>query len=165
MTQATPRDHDTHEEARPAGFDDIYGTRVACALRRAAKAEAMLVASLLTEAGVYPGQENLLQLLWQRGPQSQAQLAEALDLDPSTVTKTLQRLERNGLISRCPSETDKRANVVGTTTSGDALRDKVEHAIAEADRVATAGLSDAEVRELARLLNKVTENLCAGRDR
>lgn len=125
----------------------------------------MLVASLLTEAGVYPGQETMLQLLWHRGPQTQAQLAEALGLDPSTVTKTLQRLERNGLVSRCPSETDKRANVVCTTISGDALRDKVEHAIAESDRLAVVGLSDAEKRELSRLLNRITENLSAGRNK
>ncbi len=158
MTQHTDADC-------PSGFGDLHdNARVGCVLRRAAKAESMLVASLLAEAGVYPGQELLLQALWDRGPQSQAQLATALDLDPSTVTKTLQRLERNGLISRCPSETDKRTNIVCTTTSGDALRDKVQQAAAESDRVAVAGLSDVEVRELARLLQRVTENLCAGRE-
>jgi MarR family transcriptional regulator, organic hydroperoxide resistance regulator len=157
---------DAVTHATPAPLPDgVREDEVTCTLRRAAKAQAMLVASLLTDAGVYPGQELLLQELWDRGPQSQAELATALQLDPSTVTKTLQRLERNGLIARCPSELDRRAHVVSTTIAGDTLRDTIQQAIVETERRAVAGLSQEEVAELARLLGRVHENLCLGKDR
>jgi DNA-binding MarR family transcriptional regulator len=152
--------------ATPASSpDQVRDDEVTCTLRRTVKAQSMLVASLLADAGVYPGQELLLQVLWDRGPKSQAELATALHLDPSTVTKTLQRLERHGLIARCPSELDRRAHVVSTTTAGDTLRDKIRQAMAETERRAVAGLSPEEVAELARLLGRVHENLCLGEDR
>ena len=62
---------------------------------------------LLRDLGLAPGQELLLLQLWDRDHCSQADLVERLGLDPSTVTKMLQRLERNGWVGREPSASDR----------------------------------------------------------
>lgn len=56
----------------------------------------MFVAPLLQgdDAGLYPGQELLMMALGEWGERRQADLIRTLALDPSTVTKMLQRLER-----------------------------------------------------------------------
>ncbi|MGY0232161.1 MarR family winged helix-turn-helix transcriptional regulator [Longispora urticae] len=134
-------------------------TPITCLLRPAARSAAQLVGMLLCDAGVHPGQEQLLQALWEHGDLRQSDLAEACALDPSTVTKSVQRLERAGLVHRAPAADDRRAVVVATTDAGEALRDVVQAAIAEADRLALEGLTDEEKETLKHLLGRVQENL------
>ncbi|GIG59905.1 MarR family transcriptional regulator [Longispora fulva] len=134
-------------------------TPITCLLRPAARSAAQLVGILLCDAGVLPGQEQLLQALWAHGDLRQTELADACGLDPSTVTKSLQRLERAGLVHRAPAVDDRRVMVVATTETGEALRDVVQAAIAEADRLALEGLTEAEKEMLKRLLGRVQDNL------
>ncbi|WP_412538165.1 MarR family transcriptional regulator [Longispora sp. K20-0274] len=141
-------------------------TPITCLLRPAARSAAQLVGALLCDAGVHPGQEQLLQALWEHGDLRQTELAGACGLDPSTVTKSLQRLERAGFVRRAPDADDRRVMVVATTETGEALREVVQAAIAEADRLALAGLTDEEKETLKGLLGRVQENLArAGAER
>ena len=78
---------------------------------RVAHAHRAVAASLLQEFGLYPGQELLLMCLWESDHQSQTALAESLQLDPSTVTRTVQRLQQQGFITRTPRRrTDVRSS-------------------------------------------------------
>jgi DNA-binding MarR family transcriptional regulator len=68
---------------------------------------------------VEPGHMDVLDLLVLRGRCRMSELAAALRVDPSTVTRTLQRMEAAGLARRLPSTTgDRRAVMVTLTATG-----------------------------------------------
>ncbi|MGW2959335.1 MarR family winged helix-turn-helix transcriptional regulator [Streptomyces sp. NPDC001220] len=128
-------------------------------LFRAARAHRITAGHLLRETGLYPGQELLMMRLWEQGEQRQADLIKTLGLDPSTVTKMLQRLEQSGFVTRSPSPADRRAVLVSTTRAGQALRDRVLRAWRDLEAVTAAGFTDEEYRQAMRFLARIEENL------
>lgn len=64
------------------------------------------------------GQMDTLDLLAQRPRWRMSELADALRVDPSTATRAVQRLERDGLAARTPGDDDGRVVIVAITTAG-----------------------------------------------
>ncbi|GAA3444067.1 MarR family winged helix-turn-helix transcriptional regulator [Planomonospora venezuelensis] len=139
------------------GDDD---TGLSCLMAQAARGHRVLLAGLLAEIGLYPGQDRALFALWENGPQSQNALARIIGIDVSTMTKMLQRLERSGFVSRSPSPSNGRISIVSTTPKGDALRPEVERVAAEVHRRMTRGLTPEQVEALSSLLGVVRANVC-----
>src|SRR4030088_1739984 len=104
------------------------GGPVSRALGQVARLHRVAAGELLKSTGLYPGQELLMMHLWDAGPVRQADLINALGVDPSTVTKMLQRLQRTGHVSRSADPTDRRAVLVETTDGSRALRPDIEDA-------------------------------------
>ncbi len=126
---------------------------------RTAKSHRALAGTLLRPLNLYPGQELLLLRLWDRDKQTQTQLIEELQIDASTVTKMVQRLERQGLISRETSERDHRAVIVTLTHAGLALKPKVAKVWADLEAMTVSHLTDVERNTLSTLLEKVLKNV------
>ena len=142
---------------RCAGRPDLP-EGVGAALIRASRAHRALAASLLADLGLHPGQEVLTFLL-EGGPRSPGELAAALWVEPPTVTKMVQRMERAGLVERSPSLTDRRVQLIDLTSAG---RDAAAAARAMGDRleaVSADGLTDRQRAELERLLTRSAEGI------
>ena len=67
------------------------------------------------DAGLRRGTIAPLTVLHRMGPMRVSELAEALGLDRTTVTRHLDELESRGLASRRPDERDRRALLVSLT--------------------------------------------------
>ncbi|MCX5383181.1 MarR family winged helix-turn-helix transcriptional regulator [Streptomyces sp. NBC_00083] len=130
------------------------------AVSRVARLHRIAAGRQLRSIGLYPGQEFLMMYLWDAGATRQSQLIKLLELDPSTVTKMLQRLEQAGYVRRTPDPKDRRASLVEATDDGCVLHERVRDAWTELEEQTLAGLDEAERAELARLLGKVEANLC-----
>ncbi|GLF98660.1 MarR family winged helix-turn-helix transcriptional regulator [Streptomyces yaizuensis] len=130
-------------------------------ISRVGRLHRMAAAKLLRGLGLYPGQEFLMMCLWEAGAVRQSELIKRLELDPSTVTKMLQRLEQSGHVRRRPDPADRRAVLVEATERSCGLRQEVERAWERLEEHTVTGLSEAERAELSRLLGRVEENLCA----
>jgi len=128
-------------------------------LMRVARAHRTYAASLLSQVGLHPGQEALLMELWNEDRRTQANLADALGVEPPTVTKMLQRMEAADLVSRRPDATDRRAIRVSLTPKGRRLRGRVEKIWAELEAQTVAGLSERQLASLRNLLNTLEGNL------
>ena len=63
----------------------------------------------------------LLLCLYTRGEQTQNELCQRLDLDKSSVAKTLARMESDGLVTKHTSEEDARAFIVTLTEKAEQL--------------------------------------------
>ncbi|MGW2178742.1 MarR family winged helix-turn-helix transcriptional regulator [Streptomyces sp. NPDC001732] len=135
------------------------GGPVSHAFSRVARLHRIAAGKMLRGAGLYPGQEFLMMYLWDAGAVRQSEMIKVMGLDPSTVTKMLQRLEQAGYVSRCPDPDDRRAVRVDATENGCALHSEVERAWTDLEEHTLAGLDRGEREELARLLAKVEENL------
>ncbi|MFF5424041.1 MULTISPECIES: MarR family winged helix-turn-helix transcriptional regulator [unclassified Streptomyces] len=135
------------------------GGPVGHALARVSRMHRIAMGRRLRELGLYPGQELMMMRLWDSGAARQSELIQFLGVDPSTVTKMLQRLELCGYVRRSPDPADRRAVLVESTGKGDALRAGVEGAWSDLERTSLTGLTPAESTELARLLGVLAENL------
>lgn len=127
---------------------------------RVARLHRIAAGKVLKGLGLYPGQEFVMMHLWEAGAVRQSELIRAVDLDPSTVTKMLQRLEQAGHVRRCPDPDDRRAVLVEATDASCGLLAEVEQAWGELEEQTLAGLDAGERGELARLLGRVEANLC-----
>ncbi len=142
--------------APPVEVEDSLG----CLMATASLGHRVLLGALLAEIDLYPGQDRVLNVLWAHGPQFQNKLAAKLGIDMSTMTKTLQRLERSGLVSRSPCATNRRLSIVSTTPKGDALRPKLRGVEEEVHRRLARGLTPEQVETLCSLLAVVRDNTC-----
>jgi MarR family transcriptional regulator, organic hydroperoxide resistance regulator len=115
--------------------------------------------SALDKLNLSVGQEHAIYQLARQANVPQAQLAHSMFIDPSTATKMLARLERNGVIQRSPDPTDGRVSLVSLTPYGQTL---VQPVIATWDTIETQlrqGMTDAEQALLRRLLVQMVQNL------
>ena len=97
-------------------------------------------AELLRGLGLHPGQELLLMQLLDRDGQTQSELLEAVGLDHSTVSKSLRRMQGAGLLTREPTESDRRVMRVSLTDKGRAMREPLQAMWSTLERVSVAGL-------------------------
>ncbi|GAA5115512.1 MarR family winged helix-turn-helix transcriptional regulator [Pseudonocardia adelaidensis] len=116
-------------------------------------------AALLAPLGLHPGQEVLLLELARTGPMIQAQLSDALGVEPPSVTLMTRKLEASGHIRRTPAPSDRRASVVELTESGQALVVRVEQLWCALAEQTVAGLPTRTVAELPGVLRAVAANV------
>lgn len=117
------------------------------------------VHELLDELGLYRGQTPVLRALWAQDGLTQTELTERLKRSPSTVTKTVQRLEKAGFVQRCPDDSDERISRVFLTDAGRAIRPAVEEVWIRLDRQLFAGFSTQELDMFAHFLTRVCHNI------
>jgi DNA-binding MarR family transcriptional regulator len=86
-------------------------------------------------------------------------LLESMMVTSGAVTKRVDRLEHAGLVARAPDPADRRGVLVGLTSEGLELVDRVVEAHVENEQNLLAGLTDAERERLARLLRKLGESV------
>lgn len=114
---------------------------------------------MLAAIGLVPPQELILMRLAEQGDSPQSELVHFLNRDRSTVTNTLQAMERAGLIVRRPSASDRRAVDVALTDKG---RDLVPQARAiwhELECQSTSMLAKSDREPLLRGLAAIRESL------
>ena len=145
---------------RPAAVAEQAGP-VVHAVFRLSRLNRIMIGGALRALGLAPGQELLLMQLWDRDGCSQRDLVDRLGLAPSTVTKMLQRLERDGWVCRSRSGDDGRVTIVGLTAAGRGLRGDVTRLWAELERETVRSLSDGERQTLLVLLAKMEQSLHA----
>ena len=111
--------------------------------------------------GLTPAQARIIVMLHLHGPMSQQGLASLTDVEPSTLVRTLDVMEREGLASREPNPEDRRAYLVRLTDHGAdqvpklyALWDGVEQAL-------TSGMEATERDELLAALEELIGRLAA----
>jgi DNA-binding MarR family transcriptional regulator len=124
-------------------------------INRAARAFANQLATELRPFDVGIGQWAVLLHLWGNDSMTQAQLARRVAIEQPTMVRTIDRMERDGLVARTPDPNDKRASRITLTERGWALRDALVPLAAGVNRAATATLSDDEAETLRRLLAKL----------
>lgn len=88
---------------------------------------------------------------------SQAELARVVAIEPPTMVRTIDRMVRDGLVSRVPDSADGRISRIHLTDRGRALRDDLVPKAAAVNEANLARLSQSEGRTLHRLLAKLLE--------
>jgi DNA-binding MarR family transcriptional regulator len=123
------------------------------------KAQRSRANEALSETGLYAGQERVLLELSKQDGLTQSQLVETMCVQPPTVSKMLDRMEKTGLVERHPDAEDSRVTRVCLTDQGRNLNEDVCALWHDLEARVIEGLSIEERIILRRLLLQIYENL------
>jgi MarR family transcriptional regulator, organic hydroperoxide resistance regulator len=149
-------DGDVSESTAAAGefvIEDSLGYLV----NRVARSIAHQLAEEIRPAGVAIGQWAVLLYLWASGGVSQADLSRLVGIEPPTMVRTIDRMVRDGLVTRVPDPGDGRVSRIHLTDRGRSLRDELVPKAVTVNATTLGVLSASEGRTLRRLLVKLLE--------
>jgi DNA-binding MarR family transcriptional regulator len=109
----------------------------------------------LSDYAITPPQFALLAFLWRRDGLSQTELSERTEVDRTTISGLVDRLEKTGLVERRPNPSDRRACLVNLTQAGKALEKELTPIAVHARERVTGGLAPGEYEKLCELLEKL----------
>ncbi|MCA9236550.1 MAG: MarR family transcriptional regulator [Planctomycetales bacterium] len=115
----------------------------------------------LAPQGVTFRQAQVLGWLAVEGPQSQADLACRMLIEPPSLVGVLDRMERDGWIERRACPQDRRKKLVAALPAAGRVFKRITQVGREMRAKATAGLTDREVETLRTLLARVQQNVQA----
>jgi DNA-binding MarR family transcriptional regulator len=116
--------------------------------------------------GVTRAQWRVLARLGREDGLRQVALADALDLEPITLCRMIDRLTEAGLVERRPDDEDRRAWRIHLTAKALPLLEKLRGVASEFLDEALDGVAEAEQARVRDILARVRSNLAAGgRDR
>lgn len=90
---------------------------------------------------------------------SQSFLGKRHNVDPASITRTVQAMERDGLITRQPDAKDNRLMRVFITEKGRALIESIPPQLQQFEKELLEGWSDAEILQFHALLDKLEQRL------
>ena len=96
------------------------------ALYGAANRVTRLYRPLLDALGLTYPQYLVMLVLWEASPRTVGAVGEALDLESSTLTPLLKRMEAQGLVVRARDPEDERRVIITLTEKGAALREQAK---------------------------------------
>ncbi len=108
-----------------------------------------------------PARVDILDVIASRPRWRMSHLARALYLDPSTVTRSVDRLTEYGLVTRVPAADDARGVQVRATPSGRALCETVAKRRRVAMRNVLFDLPPEECEQLAQALERLVSGVAA----
>jgi DNA-binding MarR family transcriptional regulator len=108
----------------------------------------LVVREFAKRTGVPDSQLQLLRTLSGQAEVSQTEIAEKLGADPASVTRGLQELERDGLVSRRVAPYDKRITLVRLSAKGKRAADDQQENLTRFEEELLAGLSKEQIRAL-----------------
>jgi MarR family transcriptional regulator, organic hydroperoxide resistance regulator len=106
-------------------------------------------------------QLTVVKILEQIGDLSLSELSERIRAQNSTVTGIIDRMEREGLVVRERSTEDRRVVIIKLTAKGTALAEDIPIEPMKVFQSALASLTKDEMRELLRILLKVSKRVKA----
>jgi MarR family transcriptional regulator, transcriptional regulator for hemolysin len=109
--------------------------------------------------GMTRAQWAVLLRLERREGLKQSELAEALDIQPITLTRLVDRLCANGLIERRADPNDRRAKQLYLTPAARPLIDRIADRIEDLSDTVLQGIAPAELDQMLSKLGLARENL------
>lgn len=117
------------------------------------------IQSQLAEVGLYRGQPPILMLLYKNDGMSQKEMARALNLSPATMTVTLKRMEKAGLVLREMDEHDQRILRVHLSEKGREMCETGESRISVVTAELLEGFTLEEQQQLNEYLGRIARNM------
>jgi DNA-binding MarR family transcriptional regulator len=124
-------------------------------VNRVARSMANQLAERMRPAGIGIGQWAVLLFLFASDGMSQAELSRDVAIEPPTMVRTIDRLVRDGLVTRVPDPLDGRVSRIHLTDRGRSLRDELIPMAVAVNEATLARLTEGEGKTLRRILTKL----------
>ena len=113
----------------------------------------------LREFGLRVPEWRALAALYARQRCTMSELAELATIDRTTLTRTVDRMQDAGWLSRLADGDDMRVTRLELTAAGRKLFDRVWPTAQRLNELALAGLSKPEIQQLHKTLERMRSNL------
>lgn len=113
----------------------------------------------LQSLSLFPGQEQVLEVLAAEGAMPMGELAGKLNVRPPTVSKTIARLSAQGLVTRSTDGGDGRLVKVQLTAEGESRASSLGELLNEVEDEMLAGFDGKDRKRLRKLLRKTVKAL------
>ncbi len=100
----------------------------------------------------------VLQALWESDGLSITDLGEKAQLEKSTMTSLIDRMESAGLVRREDHPTDRRAYQICLTPRGKELEKKLDEVVARAYRHLTRGIAEEDLQKAIKVCRRLIQN-------
>jgi MarR family transcriptional regulator for hemolysin len=117
------------------------------------------VSEELAPHGITYRQSMVLGWLALEGKLSQTELASKMMVEPPTLVGILDRMERDGWITRHNCPDDRRKKIIRANPAAEPVWEKIVECALRVRQRATEGLSERELATLQKLLKSVQRNL------
>ncbi len=112
----------------------------------------------LRTRGLRLGQYQVLRVLWDTDGVTPRELSLRLAVEMPTVTRTVQRMLRDGLVRREDHPNDARSVYIYLTEKGRTVREPIEHLLSSHMARVLAGFTVAEHELMVDLLQRMLAN-------
>lgn len=112
--------------------------------------------------GLTPAQARTVATLWLHGPMSQQSLATHTEVEPSTLVRTLDVMEREGIARRGSDPEDRRAHLVRLTARGEELVPRLVALWETVERELREDFDDEELGRIRELVSRTISKLATG---
>ena len=113
----------------------------------------------MVQIGLSPGQPKVLRFLSAHDSCMQKEIAEALDIEPATVSRLLANMEQNGLVARSTPAERRRAESVSITEEGRVAFARWEMVCHTVEEQSLQGFSEEEGQQFLKYLCRMYQNL------
>ena len=107
---------------------------------------------------ITPEQWTVLLFLWEKDGVSQQELCNATFKDKPSMTRLIDNMERQNLVVRIASKSDRRTNLVYLTRQGRELEDRARNVANRTLKEALTGVTAEELRISQEVLRKIFSN-------
>ncbi|MBN1797053.1 MAG: MarR family transcriptional regulator [Spirochaetales bacterium] len=104
-------------------------------------------------------QGRILFALWEKDNISISQISEKTQLEKSTLTSMLDRLEQSGFIKRMPSPDDRRKIIISRTEKDKKFQEQYLAVSEEMNKVFYKGFTDQKISSFEDSLERILNNL------
>jgi DNA-binding MarR family transcriptional regulator len=113
----------------------------------------------LREFGLRVPEWRALAALHARKRCTMSELADLATIDRTTLTRTVDRMQDAGWLSRLADEADMRVTRLELTPAGRKLFERIWPTVARLNELALSGLSQAQIDALRKILGQMKDNL------
>jgi len=108
---------------------------------------------------ITPEQYLVLDILWDKQPLSQQNIADIIQKDKNSVTKIIDSLEKKNLVKRSMDKKDRRINQIELTEEADALKKTTTHVAIEFMNGAIKGIKEQDLDTFVDVMRQLKNNL------
>ena len=155
MTEVVQRRDEAAAGERRAGAPFVVEESLGYLVNYLARAFTRALAEALAPHGVAPAQWAVLLILWAEDRLSQTELSRRVAVEEPTMVRTLDRMERDGLVRRERDAHDRRRSRIVLSERGRALRDILVPAAVAVNAAAQQALTPEERRRLPEMLRRL----------
>lgn len=112
--------------------------------------------------GVRPSYLVVLMTLWKEDGLKVIELGRRAGLEPSTMTGLVDRMQRDGFVTRSPDPDDRRAYRIHLTEQGQKVQPAAESAVDESLATVLDGIASEDLDHLKDALRRVLTNANRG---